>query len=91
VRQYRFGDFIFAPNLAGFDQSEGARALLLEVKRVALQCVKRDHCERLLVSRRQYQGRRDTGFERFAPGGGADAPPITGLQPGKSELERGSD
>ena len=56
------------------------RASLLEVKRVLLQRVQRDHCERFLVSRREHDGCRDTGCERFTPGGRAHTPSIARLE-----------
>jgi hypothetical protein len=64
-------------------------ASLLEVKRVLLQRIKRNHGERLLVRRREHDGCRDTSCERFAPGGGAYAPSIARLETGKTEFWRG--
>ena len=53
-----------------------------------LQRVQRDHCEGFLVRRREHDGCRDTGCERFAPGGRAHAPSITRLETGKTEFRR---
>src|SRR5206468_8422312 len=65
------------------------RASLLEVKRVLLQRIKRNHGERFFMRRREHEGCRDTGRERFAPGGGAHTPSIAGLETGKTEFRRG--
>ena len=63
-----------------------SRALLLDVKRVLLQRIKRNHGERFLVCRREHDGCRDTGCERFAPSGGAHAPSIARLEPRETEF-----
>jgi len=53
---------------------------------VLLQRIKRNHGERLLVRRREYDGCRDTGCECFAPGGGAHAPSVARLETGETEF-----
>src|SRR5207253_10290775 len=65
-----------------------ANAPLLEVKRVLLQRIKRNHGERFLVCRREYDGCRDTGCERFTPSGRAHTPSISGFQAGETEFRR---
>jgi len=62
--------------------------LLLEVKRVLLQRIKRNHGERLLVRRREHNRCRDTSCERLAPGGGAYAPSVARVETGKTEFRR---
>ena len=54
-----------------------------------LQRIKRNHGERFLVRCREQDGCRDTGLERLPPGGGAHAPSIARLEPGKTEFRRG--
>ena len=65
--------------------------MLLNVKRVLLQRIKRNHCERFLVRRSEHDGCCDTGCKRFAPGGGAHAPSIARLETGKTEFRRRRD
>ena len=62
--------------------------MLLEIKRVPLQRIKRNHGERLLVRRREHNGCRDTSCERFAPGGSAYASSVARVETGKPEFRR---
>src|SRR5438874_12404937 len=60
----------------------------MDIQRVLLQRIKRNHGERFLVRRREHDGCRDTGCERLAPGRGAHAPSIARLETWKTEFRR---
>src|SRR5438105_4346407 len=60
----------------------------MDIQRVLLQRIKRNHRERFLVSRREHDGCCDAGCERFAPGSGAHAPSIARLETWKTEFRR---
>ena len=62
--------------------------MLLEIKRVPLQRIKRNHGERLLVRRCENNRCRDTSCERLAPGSGAYAPSVARVEAGKTEFRR---
>ncbi len=55
-----------------------------EIQRVTLQIGKRAVVERTLVRRAQHNTRRGAGFKSFLPARRAEAPSVSGLEPGKS-------
>ena len=56
---------------------------------MALQCVQRDHCERLLVRRCEHDRYGNTRLESFPPSGNADAPAVARLESWKAEFRDG--
>src|SRR5262249_43567255 len=62
---------------------------LLQVHRVLLQLIQADVVERALVGGGQHDLRRRPGLEGLAPTGRAQAPAVSGLEAGKSEIRHG--